>query len=66
MKALSILGSTGSIGQSTLNLIDLYPERLQVVGLAAGYNGQLLLEQAKKYRPLLVAVFDPKTAKKLD
>ncbi len=65
MKALSILGSTGSIGQSTLNLIDLYPERLQVVGLAAGYNGQLLLEQAKKYRPLLVAVFDPKTAKKL-
>ncbi len=58
MKTLSILGSTGSIGQSTLSLVDLYPERLQVVGLTAGHNVRLLLQQVRKYRPRLVAVFD--------
>ncbi len=65
MKHLSILGSTGSIGQSTLSLVDLYPERLQVVGLAAGYNSGLLLQQVRKYRPRRVAIFDPEAAMEL-
>lgn len=65
MKNLSILGSTGSIGQSTLSLVDLYPERLRVVGLAAGQNSGLLLQQVKKYRPRQVAVFDSDAAMEL-
>ena len=51
MKSLSILGSTGSIGESTLSLVDLYPERFRIAALAAGRNSRLLVQQIKKYRP---------------
>ncbi len=43
---LAILGSTGSVGRSTLDVVERHPERLQVVALAAGRNVALLLEQA--------------------
>ena len=62
MKSLSILGSTGSIGQSTLSLVDLYPERFRVAALAAGRNSRLLLQQIEKYRPGIVAVYDAAAA----
>ena len=42
MKRIAILGSTGSIGQSALAVVDAHPDRLQVVGLAAGENAELL------------------------
>lgn len=58
MKRLSILGSTGSIGQSALNLVDQFPERFRVVALAAHSNVDLLCEQAIRYRPKLVAAHD--------
>ena len=55
MKHLSILGSTGSIGRSALAVVDAHPDRLRVVGLAAGENAALLAEQTAKYRPEIIA-----------
>ncbi len=65
MQKLAILGSTGSIGQSALGLVDLYPEMFEVVALAANRNADLLFEQAAKYRPTLVALHDEDAAKTL-
>ena len=56
MRTLSILGSTGSIGRSTLAVVDAFPELLRVGGLAAGGNVELLVEQILRYRPELVSV----------
>jgi 1-deoxy-D-xylulose-5-phosphate reductoisomerase len=56
MRTLSILGSTGSVGRSTLSVVDAFPDRLRVVGLAAGGNIELLAEQVARYRPELVSV----------
>ncbi|HEX7152712.1 MAG TPA: 1-deoxy-D-xylulose-5-phosphate reductoisomerase [Thermoanaerobaculia bacterium] len=53
---LSILGSTGSIGCSTLGVVDAFPEKLRVAGLAAGGNVDLLADQIRRYRPELVSV----------
>jgi 1-deoxy-D-xylulose-5-phosphate reductoisomerase len=56
MKRRSILGSTGSVGRNTLAVVDAFPEELQVVGLAAGANIELLAEQVNRYRPHIVSV----------
>jgi 1-deoxy-D-xylulose-5-phosphate reductoisomerase len=56
MRNISILGSTGSIGKSTLAVVDAFPDQLTVVGLAAGANVELLAEQVERYRPSLVSV----------
>ena len=56
MRAISILGSTGSVGRSTLDVVDAFPDELRVVGLAAGANIELLAEQVRKYRPELISV----------
>jgi 1-deoxy-D-xylulose-5-phosphate reductoisomerase len=56
VKRLAILGSTGSIGQSALAVVDAHADRLQVVALAAGENVALLAEQAARYRPRVVGV----------
>ncbi|HVG23337.1 MAG TPA: 1-deoxy-D-xylulose-5-phosphate reductoisomerase [Thermoanaerobaculia bacterium] len=56
MRHLSILGSTGSVGRSTLAVVDSFPDRLRVVGLAAGGNIELLAEQIERYRPSIVSV----------
>ncbi|MFH1006704.1 MAG: 1-deoxy-D-xylulose-5-phosphate reductoisomerase [Candidatus Latescibacterota bacterium] len=58
MKRILILGSTGSIGTSTLDVMDCFPHRFSVAGLSAGRNAGLLLEQAKRYRPNAVAIED--------
>lgn len=55
---LVVLGSTGSIGRQTLEVVDLYPDRFQVTGLAAFDELDLLTEQVKKYRPRMVALGD--------
>jgi 1-deoxy-D-xylulose-5-phosphate reductoisomerase len=59
MRNVSILGSTGSVGRSTLAVVDAFPDQLRVVGLAAGGNLDLLAEQIARYRPELVSVRDP-------
>ena len=56
MKRIAILGSTGSIGQSALSVVDAHPRRLQVVGLAAGENADLFAAQITRYRPGVVAM----------
>jgi len=64
-KRLSILGSTGSIGQSALDVIARFPDRFQVVALAAGKNVAILAAQAEKHRPLLLSVQDEFSAREL-
>jgi 1-deoxy-D-xylulose-5-phosphate reductoisomerase len=56
MPTISILGSTGSVGRSTLAVVDSFPDELRVVGLAAGGNIDLLALQIERYRPELVSV----------
>lgn len=56
VKRIAILGSTGSIGQSALSVIDAHADRLTVVGLAAGENADLLSAQIARYRPAVVAM----------
>jgi len=56
MKRIAILGSTGSIGQSALAVIDAHADRLQVVGLAAGENAERLAEQVARYQPRVAAM----------
>jgi 1-deoxy-D-xylulose-5-phosphate reductoisomerase len=56
MKRIAILGSTGSIGQSALAVVDAHPDRLRVVGLAAGENAGLLGAQMARYRPRVAAM----------
>lgn len=62
MKRLAILGSTGSIGQSTLAVVAEHPEEFAVTGLAAGQNAKILAEQIRQFRPALVSVQDEKVA----
>jgi len=57
MKRISILGSTGSIGQSTLSVVEKYPDRFSVVALAAGNNVDLLEHQVRRFKPAVVSMF---------
>ncbi len=56
MRRIAILGSTGSIGRSTLNVVENYPERFAVVSLAAGNNLDAAFDQALAFRPQLLSV----------
>jgi 1-deoxy-D-xylulose-5-phosphate reductoisomerase len=56
VKRIAILGSTGSIGRSALAVVDAHPDRLQIVGLAAGENAPLLAAQIDRYRPGVAAM----------
>src|SRR3989339_1732989 len=58
MKYLSILGSTGSIGTQTLDIVRQFPDEFKIVGLTANKNSDLLLKQIKEFRPKAVAVMD--------
>ena len=55
-RGLSILGSTGSVGCNVLRIVDAFPDRFEVVGLAAGGNVDRLAEQVARYRPRVVSV----------
>ena len=65
MKQLAVLGSTGSIGTATLDVVERFSERFAVVALAAGRNLELLAEQVRRHRPRLVAVADEADAVRL-
>ena len=65
MKKLSILGSTGSIGVSTLDLVATHPDRFEVVALTAGSNLDLLAQQIARFSPQLVAVLTEELAQQL-
>jgi 1-deoxy-D-xylulose-5-phosphate reductoisomerase len=65
LKNISLLGSTGSIGQSTLSVVEKFPERFAVVALAAGYNIDLLEQQVRQFRPSIVSVVSEQAAQDL-
>lgn len=65
MKNISILGSTGSIGQSTLSVVEKFPDRFKVVALAAGNNVDILEKQVRQFRPAMVSVVSPLAAENL-
>ena len=65
MKRISILGSTGSIGRSTLDVIEKNPQRFQLVTMAAGSNIELALEQARRWRPKVLSLASEQDAEKI-
>ena len=65
MKSVVVLGSTGSIGTSTLKVADDLPDQIRLVGLAAGNNLPLLLEQTRRHRPAAVSITEPAKANAL-
>lgn len=62
MKKITILGSTGSIGENALSVIDNFNDQFRVMGLSANKNSKLLVEQVKKYQPEFVSIIDNNAA----
>lgn len=58
MKAITLLGSTGSIGTQTLDIVAQYPDKFRIVGLTAGRNVTLLAQQIRQFKPEIVAICD--------
>src|SRR5258706_4949528 len=56
MRTIALLGSTGSIGVSTLRLVREFPDRFRIHGMVAGKNLRLLAQQIKAFRPKVVAI----------
>ena len=65
MKNVVLLGSTGSIGTSTIKVAEDLPDRIRLIGLAAGNNSGLLLEQTRKHNPEVISISDPAKAAEL-
>ena len=59
MKRIVVLGSTGSIGESTLDVIRMHPDKFKVVGLSTGFNNRLLERQAEEFDVKVLGVFSP-------
>jgi 1-deoxy-D-xylulose-5-phosphate reductoisomerase len=65
MKNVVLLGSTGSIGTSTIKVAEDLPDQIRLLGLAAGNNVKLLLEQTRRHRPIAISISDPAKATQL-
>src|SRR5664280_1810534 len=65
MRNVVLLGSTGSIGTSSLKVAEDLPDEIRLLGLAAGNNVELLLEQTRKHRPETISIADPAKARGL-
>ncbi|HTI99615.1 MAG TPA: 1-deoxy-D-xylulose-5-phosphate reductoisomerase, partial [Dongiaceae bacterium] len=65
MKNVVLLGSTGSIGTSTIKVAEDLPDQIRLLALAAGGNSELLLEQTRKHRPAAISITDPAKAREL-
>ena len=59
VKGLAILGSTGSVGKQALDVVRSFPGEFQVIGLAAGYNVELLAQQAQEFHPRVLSSQEP-------
>ncbi len=59
MKAITLLGSTGSIGTQTLDILEHHPDQFRLVGIAAGNNVELLAQQVRQFKPEIVAICNP-------
>ena len=62
MKRIAILGSTGSIGKSTLQIVEAFADRFSVTSLAAGGNVDLAFEQARRWHPKIVSMASAESA----
>ena len=62
MKRIAILGSTGSIGRSTLSVVESYPDRFEISALAAGSNVEATLEQARRWKPRVLSLANKRDA----
>src|ERR1035438_2022825 len=65
MQNVVLLGSTGSIGTSTIKVAEDLPDRIRLLGLAAGNNAELLLDQTRKHRPEAISIGNPAAAREL-
>src|SRR5256885_6446864 len=65
MKHVVLRGSTGSIGASTIRVAEDLPDRIRLLGLGAGNNVDLLLEQVRKHEPAAISIQDPAKAREL-
>jgi 1-deoxy-D-xylulose-5-phosphate reductoisomerase len=65
MKNVVLLGSTGSIGTSTVKVADDLPDQVRLLALAAGNNSELLLEQTRRHKPAAISISEPAKAKEL-
>jgi len=66
MKNVVLLGSTGSIGSSAIKVAEDLPDRIRLIGLAAGCNAELLVKQTLKHRPEAISINDPAKARELE
>src|SRR5438552_9006865 len=66
MKNVVLLGSTGSIGSSAIKVAEDLPDRIRLIGLAAGGNAELLVRQTLKHRPEAISINDPAKARELE
>jgi 1-deoxy-D-xylulose-5-phosphate reductoisomerase len=66
VKAITLLGSTGSIGTQTLDIVEQYPDQFQIVGLAARSNVELLAQQIRQFRPQIAAICDTSQLPRLE
>ena len=66
MKNVVLLGSTGSIGTSAIKVAEDLPDRIRLIGLAAGGNAELLAKQTLKHRPEAISISDPEKARALE
>ena len=62
-KKITIFGSTGSIGQSTLDVIKNHPDKYEIVGLSADKNYKVMLEQVDQFRPKIISLSDSEAYK---
>jgi len=62
MKNVVVLGCTGSIGTSTVKVAEDLPDRIRLLGLAAGNNSELLFEQTRRHKPAAISISDPQKA----
>lgn len=65
MKNVVLLGSTGSIGTSTIKVAEDLPDQIRLLALAAGNNAEMLLEQTRKHQPEAISIADPAKAREL-
>src|SRR5271168_3113941 len=65
MKRIAILGSTGSIGKSTLSIVESFPDGFSVVSMAEGNNVELAFEQARRWHPQLLSMATAEAANQL-
>lgn len=65
MKKISLLGSTGSVGTQTLDVVDQHPDKFEIIALSAGSNIERLIIQAHKYQPQVISVATKELAEQL-